>query len=36
MEGMRLDTLTEVFGELSERDQIPAKPSEEVREGQIA
>ncbi len=36
MEGMRLDTLTEVFGNLSEGDQVLAKPSEEIREGQIA
>lgn len=34
-EGIRLDSLTEVFGELSERDLIILKPSEEIKEGPV-
>ncbi|HRN55178.1 MAG TPA: efflux RND transporter periplasmic adaptor subunit [Agriterribacter sp.] len=34
-EGIRLDTLTEVFGSLSPQDNIILKPSEEIKEGQI-
>ena len=34
-EGIRLDTLTEVFGNLSGNDHIILKPSEEIPEGQI-
>lgn len=34
-EGVRLDTLTEVFGNLSPEDNIILKPSEEIPEGQI-
>lgn len=34
-EGIRLDTLTEVFGELSPQDNIILKPSEEIKEGRI-
>jgi len=34
-EGIRLDSLTEVFGHVSARDQIILKPSEEIKEGQI-
>lgn len=32
-EGIRLDTLTEVFGNLSPEDKIIIKPSEEIKEG---
>jgi RND family efflux transporter MFP subunit len=32
-EGIRLDTLTEVFGNLSPQDNIILKPSEEIKEG---
>jgi len=32
-EGVRLDTLSEVFGQLSEKDQIIIKPSEEIKVG---
>lgn len=34
-EGIRLDTLTEVFGNLSPEDKIIIKPSEEIKEGKI-
>lgn len=34
-EGIRLDTLTEVFGNLSTEDNIILKPSEEIKEGKI-
>lgn len=34
-EGIRLDTLTEVFGNLSPQDNIILKPSEEIQEGQV-
>jgi len=34
-EGIRLDTLTEVFGHLSPEDNIILKPSEEIKEGKI-
>ncbi|KAA8474573.1 RND family efflux transporter MFP subunit [Arcticibacter tournemirensis] len=34
-EGVRLDTLTEVFGNLSQQDKIIVKPSEEIKEGRI-
>ncbi len=34
-EGIRLDTLTEVFGNLSPQDKIITKPSEEIKEGKI-
>lgn len=34
-EGIRLDTLTEVFGNLSIEDKIILKPSEEIKEGKI-
>lgn len=34
-EGVRLDTLTEVFGNLSPTDNIIMKPSEEIKEGKI-
>src|SRR5690606_33546196 len=34
-EGIRLDTLTEVFGDLSPEDNIILKPSEEIKEGVI-
>ncbi|MGK9118280.1 efflux RND transporter periplasmic adaptor subunit [Olivibacter jilunii] len=34
-EGVRLDTLTEVFGNLSPTDKIIMKPSEEIKEGKI-
>lgn len=34
-EGIRLDTLTEVFGNLSPQDNIILKPSEEIKEGKI-
>lgn len=34
-EGVRLDTLTEVFGNLSPEDKIIIKPSEEIKEGKI-
>ncbi|HLT87041.1 MAG TPA: efflux RND transporter periplasmic adaptor subunit [Sphingobacterium sp.] len=34
-EGIRLDTLTEVFGNLSAEDNIILKPSEEIKEGTI-
>lgn len=34
-EGIRLDTLTEVFGNLSPEDKIILKPSEEIKEGKI-
>src|SRR5690606_17467734 len=33
-EGIRLDTLSEVFGALSPGEQVLLKPSEEIREGQ--
>jgi hypothetical protein len=32
-EGIRMDTLTEVFGNLSPEDNIILKPSEEIQEG---
>jgi len=32
-EGIRLDTLTEVFGNLSPEDKVILKPSEEIKEG---
>lgn len=35
MEGIRLDTLTEVFGNLSPEDNIILKPSEEIKDGKI-
>lgn len=34
-EGIRLDTLTEVFGNLSPEDNIILKPSEEIKEGKL-
>lgn len=34
-EGIRLDSLTEVFGDLSPNDNILLKPSEEIKEGSI-
>ncbi|WP_461533710.1 efflux RND transporter periplasmic adaptor subunit [Sinomicrobium sp.] len=34
-EGIRMDTLTEVFGNLSPEDNIILKPSEEINEGEI-
>jgi RND family efflux transporter MFP subunit len=34
-EGIRLDSLTEVFGNLSQQDNIILKPSEEIKEGKI-
>lgn len=34
-EGIRLDSLTEVFGNLSPSDNILLKPSEEIKEGSI-
>ncbi|CDS93181.1 efflux RND transporter periplasmic adaptor subunit [Mucilaginibacter rubeus] len=34
-EGIRLDTLTEIFGNLSPEDNIILKPSEEIKEGKI-
>lgn len=34
-EGIRLDTLTEVFGDLSADSRVILKPSEEIREGQL-
>ena len=34
-EGIRLDTLTEVFGNLLPEDKIILKPSEEIKEGKI-
>ncbi|MBD1421247.1 efflux RND transporter periplasmic adaptor subunit [Sphingobacterium chuzhouense] len=34
-EGIRLDTLTEVFGNLSPEDNVILKPSEEIQEGTI-
>ncbi|QQT25548.1 efflux RND transporter periplasmic adaptor subunit [Sphingobacterium spiritivorum] len=34
-EGIRLDTLTEVFGNLDPEDKIIIKPSEEIKEGRI-
>lgn len=34
-EGIRLDSLIEVFGDLSPQDNILLKPSEEINEGQI-
>ena len=34
-EGTRLDTLTEVFGNLSKEDNIILKPSEEIKEGKL-
>lgn len=34
-EGIRLDTLTEVFGNLSTDDHILLKPSEEIKEGKL-
>lgn len=34
-EGIRLDTLTEVFGNLSPKDNIIRKPSEEISEGTL-
>lgn len=34
-EGLRLDSLSEVFGNLSAEDKVILKPSEEIREGQI-
>ncbi|MGY5253742.1 efflux RND transporter periplasmic adaptor subunit [Sphingobacterium spiritivorum] len=34
-EGIRLDTLTEVFGNLDPEDKIIIKPSEEIMEGRI-
>lgn len=35
IEGVRLDTLTEVFGNISPEDRIITKPSEEIKEGRI-
>jgi len=32
-EGIRLDSLTEIFGNISERDSVILKPSEEIKEG---
>ncbi len=34
-EGIRLDTLTEVFGNVSPNDHVLLKPSEEIKEGAI-
>lgn len=34
-EGIRLDSITEVFGNLSPQDQIILKPSEEIKEGRL-
>lgn len=34
-EGIRLDSLSEVFGDLSPEDNVILKPSEEIQEGQI-
>lgn len=34
-EGVHLDTLTEVFGQISTENQILLKPSEEIKEGKI-
>lgn len=34
-EGIRLDSLSEVFGNLSPEDNVILKPSEEIQEGQI-
>lgn len=34
-EGVRIDTLTEVFGNLSPEDHIILKPSEEIQEGKL-
>lgn len=34
-EGVHLDTLTEVFGQISVENQIILKPSEEIKEGKI-
>lgn len=34
-EGLRLDGLTEVFGDLKEEDQIIQKPTEDIQEGKI-
>lgn len=34
-EGIRLDTLTEIFGNISLGDKIIVKPSEEIKEGKI-
>lgn len=34
-EGIRLDSLTEVFGDLSAQDRVIRKPSEEIKEGRI-
>ncbi|MFC7522421.1 efflux RND transporter periplasmic adaptor subunit [Parapedobacter sp. GCM10030251] len=34
-EGIRLDTLTEVFGDLSAADNVLVKPSEEIKTGKI-
>ncbi|MBZ4190763.1 MULTISPECIES: efflux RND transporter periplasmic adaptor subunit [Bacteroidota] len=34
-EGIRLDTLTEVYGNLAPEDKIILKPSEEIKEGKI-
>ncbi|MDX3913904.1 MAG: efflux RND transporter periplasmic adaptor subunit [Pseudosphingobacterium sp.] len=34
-EGIRLDSITEVFGNLSPQDSIILKPSEEIKEGKI-
>lgn len=34
-EGIRLDSLTEVFGQLSLEDQVLSKPSEEIKEGPV-
>lgn len=33
--GIRLDTITEIFGDLSIKDQIIKKPSEEIKEGPL-
>lgn len=33
--GIRIDTLTEVFGHLSPEDPILLKPSEEIHEGPV-
>ncbi|MGO1723426.1 MAG: efflux RND transporter periplasmic adaptor subunit, partial [Sphingobacterium sp.] len=34
-EGIRLDSLTEVFGQFSSEDHILSKPSEEIKEGPV-
>lgn len=34
-DGLRLDSLTEVFGDISQDDQIILKPSEEIKEGKV-